>query len=453
MAISSVGIGSGIDVKTIVEKLVALEKRPLVALQTKEASIQSQISTFSQLKALTSTFSDAASALTRDSGWNSMSVGSTDATAASATVTGIASAGSYSFEVSKLAQAQTSVSGASAASGTTFGTGTLTIKVGTANAVDITLADGDDTSLAGIASKINDKNAGLVATVITDSSGQRLMLRGSATGADNSFTVSASSGFATAPAGALAFSVTQPAQNTEAKLNGLAISSATRDFGEIIPGLKFSAAKVTTGPVGLTVTADTATTKKGVQAFVDAYNAINDLLSTSTKYDSDTKTAGLLQGDTTALNLQNLLRTMVGAGTKGGAFQTLSDIGIAVQRGGRLTVDSTKLDKALATNAAGVKNLFANATGAEADKGIAVKFKTLTSSMLSFEGSFNSKSDALAAADKRNLSEQDKVNLRAAAVEKRLNAQYSALDSQMASLNALNTYVSQQVTSWNKNTG
>ena len=124
-----------------------------------------------------------------------------------------------------------------------------------------------------------------------------------------------------------------------------------------------------------------------------------------------------------------------------------------MQRGGRLTVDSTKLDKALATNAAGVKNLFANATGAEADKGIAVKFKTLTSSMLSFEGSFNSKSDALAAADKRNLSEQDKVNLRAAAVEKRLNAQYSALDSQMASLNALNTYVSQQVTSWNKNTG
>ena len=100
-----------------------------------------------------------------------------------------------------------------------------------------------------------------------------------------------------------------------------------------------------------------------------------------------------------------------------------------------------------------MKNLFANATGAEADKGIAVKFKTLTSSMLSFEGSFNSKSDALAAADKRNLSEQDKVNLRAAAVEKRLNAQYSALDSQMASLNALNTYVSQQVTSWNKNTG
>ncbi len=453
MAISSVGIGSGIDVKTIVSQLVALEKRPLTSLQTQEASIQSQVSTFSQLKSLTSTFADAASALTRDSGWNSMTVGSTDAASATATVTGIAGAGSYSFEVSKLAQAQTSVSNTAVASGTAFGPGTLTIKVGTNLAVDVTLADGDDTSLAGIASKINDKNAGVVATVITDSSGQRLMLRGGATGADRSFTVSAASGFDTAPAGALNFAVTQPAQNTEATLNGLAISSATREFNEVIPGLKFTASKVTTGPVGLTVTADTATTKKGIQAFVDAYNAINDLLSSSTKYDADTKTAGLLQGDSTALNLQSILRTMVGAVTKGGAYETLSDIGVAVQRGGRLTVDSTKLDKALAADPAGVKNLFANATGADADKGIAVKFKTLTSSMLSFDGSFNAKTDALAAADKRNLSEQDRVNARAAALEKRLNAQYTALDTQMASLTSLNSYISQQVTNWNKSTG
>ncbi|MFE8644611.1 flagellar filament capping protein FliD [Sphingomonas sp. NCPPB 2930] len=450
MAISSVGIGSGIDVKTIVSQLVALEKRPLTTLQTQEASIQSQVSTFSQLKSLTSTFADAASALTRDSGWNSMTVGSTDAASANASVTGIAGAGSYSFEVSKLAQAQTSVSNTAVATGTAFGSGTLTIKVGTNLAVDVTLADGDDTSLAGIASKINDKNAGVVATVITDSSGQRLMLRGSTTGADRSFTATVSSGFAMAPAGALNFTATQAAQNTEATLNGLAISSATREFSEVIPGLKFTASKVTTGPVGLTVTADTATTKKGIQAFVDAYNAINDLLSSSTKYDADTKTAGLLQGDSTALNLQSILRTMVGAATKGGAYETLSDIGVAVQRGGRLTVDSTKLDKALAADAAGVKNLFANATGSDADKGIAVKFKTLTSAMLSLDGSFNAKTDALAAADKRNQSEQDRVNARAAALEKRLNAQYTALDTQMASLTSLNSYISQQVTNWNK---
>ncbi len=452
MGISSVGIGSGIDVQTIVSKLVALEKRPLTALQTKEASIQSQVSAFSQLKSLTSTFADAASALTRDSGWNSMTVGSTDSASANASVTGIATAGSYSFEVSKLAQAQTSVSGTAVASGTTFGTGTLSIQIGTSTAVDVTLVDGDDTSLAGIASKINDKNAGVIATVITDSSGQRLMLRGSKTGADSSFTVSTSSGFATAPAGALGFSITQAAQNTEGKLNGLPISSTTRDFTDVIPGLKFTASKVTTGPVGLTVTADTATTKKGIQTFVDAYNAISDLLSSSTKYDSETKTAGLLQGDSTALNLQNILRSMMGASTKGGAYATLSDIGIAVQRGGRLTVDSTKLDKALAADPAGVKNLFANATGADADKGIAVKFKALTSSMLSFDGSFNSKTDALAAADKRNLPEQDKVNARASALEKRLNAQYTALDKQMASLTSLNSFITQQVTNWNKST-
>lgn len=454
MAISSIGLGSGLDVKSIVSQLVALEKQPLTKLQTQEASIQSQISTYSQIKSLVSTFADAASALTRDSGWNAMSISSTDAASASATVTGIASAGSYSLEVSQLAQAQTSVSGVAVPATTVFGTGTLAIKVGSKDAVNITLADGDDTTLAGIASKINDAGAGVVATVVTDSTGQRLMLRGSTTGSETAFTVTASSGFATAPAGSLGFTATQNAQDTKAKLNGLDITSATRDFADVVSGLKFTASKVTTatGPVGITVTSDTATTKKNIQTFVDAYNAINDLVSSSTKYDVDSKSAGLLQGDATALNLQNMLRNVIGSSTAGGAFATLSDIGIAVQRGGALKVDSAKLDKSLAADAAGVKNLFANASADDSAKGLAVRLKALTTQMLSFDGTFNAKTDALTSADKRNGVEQDKVNARAAALEKRLNAQYTALDKQMASLTSLNSYISQQVTNWNKST-
>jgi flagellar hook-associated protein 2 len=51
-----------------------------------------------------------------------------------------------------------------------------------------------------------------------------------------------------------------------------------------------------------------------------------------------------------------------------------------------------------------------------------------------------------------NADAQTKVNDKAAAVETRLRSRYSALDAQMASLNALNTYVAQQVTAWNKST-
>lgn len=451
-SISSIGLGSGLDVKSIVSQLVALEKQPLTDLQTKEAGIQTKISSFAQIKGLVSTFSDAASKLSLDSGWNSLNITSTNTAAVNATVSGVATPGNYSFSVSQLSQSQTSASSV-VASGAVLGTGSLTIQVGTGSPVTVNVVDGDDTSISGIASKINAANAGVNASVITDSSGQRLVLRSSATGAASGFTVSSTSTNSGGGLGALAFTVKQPAQDTMAQLNGVDITSSTRDFTSAVPGLTFTASQVTTTAADVTVAADTATTKKNIQAFVDAYNAVNDLLTTDVKYDGDSKASGPLQADSTAVGLQNSLRAMVGAvTTTTGAFSRLSDIGITVLRGGDLSLDSTKVDKALSTisSTADVKALFATQAGTSSGNGIAVKFKDLTTAMLSYDGTFNTKSDSLALEDKRNLSDQDKVNARATALEARLNAQYSALDTQMASLNSLSAYVSQQVTNWNK---
>lgn len=454
-SITSVGLGSGLDVKSIVSQLVALEKQPITALQAKDASIQTKIASFAQVKSLVSTFSDAASKLSLDSGWSALSITSSNSSAMSATVSGVATPGNYNFTVSQLAQAQTSASGTVAAGGT-MGTGTITLQVGTGAAKTITIADGDDTSLAGVASKINDAASGVTASVVTDSTGQRLVLRSTDTGAAKAFTVSTTStteGSVSGGLAGLAFSVKQTAQDTKAQINGVDVTSANRNFTEAVPGLTFTASQVTTTPVDISVTSDTATTKKNIQAFVDAYNAVNDLLSSSVKYDADNKTAGSLQGDSTAVSLQNTLRSMVGSVTSAnGAYSRLSDIGISVIQGGNLSVDSTKLDKALATNtsAADVKKMFAYKDGGDSGNGIAVKFKALTTAMLSFDGTFNSKADSLALEDKRNLADQDKVTARATALEARLNAQYTALDTKMASLNSLSAYVTQQVTAWNK---
>ncbi|MCZ2499305.1 flagellar filament capping protein FliD [Xylophilus sp. Kf1] len=453
--ITSVGLGSGLDVKSIVSQLVALEKQPITALQAKDASIQTKIASFAQVKSLVSTFSDAASKLSLDSGWSALTVASSNASALTATVSGVATPGNYSFTVSQLAQAQTSASSTVAAGGT-MGTGSITLQVGTGAAKTITIADGDDTSLSGIASKINDAASGVTASVVTDATGQRLVLRSSTTGAASGFSVSTTTDTAGSVGGGLAglaFSVKQTAQDTKAQINGVDVTSSSRNFTDAVPGLTFTASQVTTTPVDVSITADTATTKKNIQAFVDAYNAVNDLLSSSVKYDSDNKSAGSLQGDSTAVGLQNSLRAMVGSVTSGnGAYSRLSDIGISVLRGGNLSVDSGKLDKALATSgsAADVKKLFAYKEGGDAGNGIAVKFKALTTAMLSFDGTFNTKADSLALADKRNLADQDKVTARATALEARLNAQYTALDTQMASLNSLSAYVNQQVAAWNK---
>ena len=81
MGISSSGIGSGLDVENIITKLVALEKQPLTSLQIKATIIQTKISDYSQVKALVSTLTDAASKLSLDSGWNSLSVVSSNSSA------------------------------------------------------------------------------------------------------------------------------------------------------------------------------------------------------------------------------------------------------------------------------------------------------------------------------------------------------------------------------------
>lgn len=473
MAISSIGIGSGLDVNSIVSQMVALEKRPLNQLQAQASSIQTRLSTYSQIKSLMSTLGDAAAKLTRDGSWNGMSITSSNSDAVSATVTGIASATSMGISVQQLARAQ-SVASSAVPKDSALGGGTLTIQLGswlhttpppqftpgTDSPLPVTVGATD--SLSTIAAKINDANAGVTATVMLDATGQRLLVRSTKTGAESGFRIQVAEDPASPGLSALSFdpqhaagvgmaaNAAQYGKNALAKLNGIDISSSTNTFADTIPGLSITVSKVTTDEVNLRVASDTAAQKKNIQDFVAAYNAVNDLLSTSTSYNAETKVAGVLQGDSTAVGLQGALRMLtMGSAGGTGAFQRLADAGISMERGGKLTVDNTKLDAAL-KDPASLKALFANPATAGQGGGIGVQFKSFTSGLLSLDGLMNNKSDALNAAVKRNTAEQDKVNDRAALVEKRLRAQYTALDTKMASLTSLSSYISQQVASWNK---
>lgn len=474
MAISSAGIGSGLDVNSIVSQMVALEKRPIAQLQSSAASIQTRLSTYSQVKSLMSTLSDAAAKLTRDSTWGSLSVTSSNSAAVSASVTGISSATSFGISVQQLARAQSVASTASPTTDAPVGAGTLTIQLGTwtqtpappsfapgaAAAVPVTVAATD--SLSVIASKINDAKAGVTATVLKDATGERLLVRSAATGEASGFRIQVSEDGSAPGLSRLAFdpqdspgvgmaaNAVQYGQNTAAKINGIDVSSTNNTFANTIPGLTLNVSQVTTADVNMTVGSDTATIKKSVQDFVDAYNAVNDLLSKSTKYDADTKTAGVLQGDSTAVGLQNALRMLtMGSAGGTGAFARLADVGISMERGGKLAVSGSKLDDAL-KNPSAMKELFATPATPGAGGGIAVQFKSFTSGLLALDGLMNNKADALSLAAKRNTAEQEKVNDRAAVVEKRLRAQYTALDTKMGSLSALNSYVTQQVNAWNR---
>ncbi len=203
---SSPGIGtSGLDVKSIISQLVALEKRPLDTLKLQAATTTTKISAFGQIKSLVSTLSDAASKLTSVTGWNNVSTTSSDKDFVSATAIGGTLATSFNVEVQALAKSQSTASGSVTGA---VGAGTLTIKLGSwgaagpaggafvadtgVAAVGITVSASD--SVADVASKINGSNAGVTATILTDAGGQRLLLRSKETGLQSGFELTTADG-------------------------------------------------------------------------------------------------------------------------------------------------------------------------------------------------------------------------------------------------------------------
>lgn len=474
--ISSPGVGTnGLDVKNIISQLVALEKKPLDNLKLQAATVTTKISAFGQIKSMVSALADATSKLTSVTGWNGVSTSSSDTKYVTATAIGGTLPTSFSVEVQSLAKAQATASSALLPVGGALGPGTLRLELGKwsvspagftpTSGVPVDIAISASDTLNDIASKINGAGAGVSASILTDASGERLLLRSKSTGELSGFRLSALEGADTNIASAgntdttglsrlvAGATVTQAAADAKAKVNGIAVSSGTNTFATTISGVTFKAEQVTTAPIDINVSKDESTIQSNINDFVKAYNDINQLLQDATKYDGATKSAGLLQGDSTAVALQNSLRNAVQSVTSGGgAYKRLADVGITQQLGGALAVDSGKLSAALSKNPDDLKNLFRNTGGGSAD-GIAVQIKALTTNLLSNGGFFKSKDDTLQLSLKRNGVDQTRFNAKVDAFEKRITSRYNALDTQLSSLNGLNAYISQQVATWNKSSG
>ena len=470
MSFSSVGIGSGLKVDEMVAQLVALEKRPLAQLQTKAGTLNARVSAYSQLKSQISNLQDQVNKLTTAATWQGKTLTSANTAVVSGTASAKAGDGTFDVSVKHLATGQ-ALGSAVVPAGTQLGTGTLTFTLGewgedglVANTADgqpatvaVEITDQEDT-LAKIAAKINQANAGVTATVLRDHTGERLSLQSNATGANAGFKVDVTqaegAGLAQfaygGPGGTDGMALSRAARDTEAEINGITMFSRNNTFTDVAEGVNLTVAKAEPdSTVRITIKGDTATAKSALKNLVDSYNALSGAMATMTAYDPGTKAAGTLQGDSTASNLQAALRRMLsGPGGGGGAFGTLSQIGLSFQKDGSLAIDDAKLDKALEDPDSMTKFFAADLPGTDQD-GWAVRLKDFTTGLLSSDGVFATKDSSLKESLKRNTQDQERVNVRAQSVEKRLLAQYTRLDMAMANLSALDSYVSQQVTAWN----
>lgn len=467
--ISSLGSGSGLDLQSLLNGLMQAEQQPLFALRSKEASYQSRISALGSLKGVLSSLQTAASAMVPSTGTTaaakyittSYSASVADSSIASATASSSAVAGSYSLEVTQLAQQHRIMTSTPGDGGITpfSGTdetlttgGTLTIRLDTqagsvtpTKTTDITIADGATPET--IRDAINSASAGVSATVVNGTNGKQLVLVGDSPGSNQFIKLSGVAALAYDPIAVAdpltdPFAQTQTAQGAAFKLGGIAATATSNTVSTAIDGLTLTLAKTNIGtPTTLTVSKTTSNSlSSSLNAFITAYNAANKSVAELGAYNAETKEAGSLQGDTTLRTAKNQIRSLVFSATAGGtsAYQHLSDIGVSLGKDGSLSLNSSKLTAAVAADPTAVANLVAAVGSA---------YKAGVEGLVGTSGSITSATDGANRSIKDITKRQAAIAARLTSIEASYTRQFSSLDSLIAGMKQTSSYLTQQLAS------
>jgi flagellar hook-associated protein 2 len=486
--VSSLGAGSGLDLSGLLTSLMAAEQRPLLALQSKEASYQARISSMGTLKSSLASLQTAASAmipgygLTAQDRFSSLSASLADTAIGSVSAAKGAVAGSYSLEVSSLAKNQRLASTSFAGAATAIGTGDLTIELGklsggvytadSARSKTITI-DSSNATLGGLRDAINAANIGASATIITGTGGAQLIISSKETGLSSVLKISGSgatplAGFdydPVADTGSLSQSALlggQTASDAAFKLNGIAATSSSNSVTSALDGVTLNLTKTsailtaassgppvvleTRTPTTLTVSKEsTSILTSSLNAFIKAYNEANASIKTLGAYDAKTKAGGSLQGDTTLRTAKSTIQNLVFAASAGGtsAYQRLSDIGVTMGKkdsmgDNSLSLDSAKLTAAIAKDPAAVANLVA-AVGAAFKKG--------TDSIVGSTGTIASAIEGANRTIKTLTKSQENMAKRLTAIEARYRKQFTALDTMVAAMKQTSSTLTGQLAS------
>lgn len=454
MAVSSIGVGSGLPLDQLLTDLRNSENQALALIQTKQVSAENRLSAYGKIQSSVEALKTAAAKLGKDETYGALKTTvSSDAFTASATNKAIA--GQYRVEVQTLASAQTLVA---------QGVASRTQAIGQGGALTITLANGEsqtldlsgvETSIDGLIAAINkaDPSLGVQATVINDGGANpyRLMLTSTATGTEAAVTsiqVSGNSDPENALQALLGFGAGAPsstvqeqaATNAALTINGIAISSQTNQVENAIEGLTLNLAKAGGEASTLKVERDDSTTTQAVKDFVTAYNNLQNTIKSLTSYDVEAQKGSALTGDTLARRVQTQARDALNGFASEGSIRTLAQMGIATNpSSGLLEVDDKKLAAAVKDHLGDVKQLLAGETG------LAKRFTTMTDNFLGSTGYIQNAKDGAG----RNIKElQRQYNDTADRIDAKMEnyrRQFSALDSAVAQMSSVSTYLTQQL--------
>ena len=433
--ISAPGIGSGLDVRSIVDQLMAIERRPLNQLEADKQGLQAQLSTLGQLKSSLTTFQSALSDLKTLDAFEVYKAESSDETVFTVTANSNAAIGFSDIQVMAMAEAHKMGSVAIADTDTTTlgGTGdqiTLTVD---GNSFTV---DAGGMNLSEIRDAINDApdNTGVSATIISENSGShRLVLTSTETGNANAMSLSFTGSLGTSLG---LTDINDTAQlDSEILVDGLyTITRSSNTIDDAISGLTISLVGVSDTAAELTISRDIESVKESVQTFVDTFNELRNTMKGM--YGDDSAL------DSTLRSIESRMRSAFNTPPAGlnGDFSYLSEVGVSFLRDGSLSLDSADLESAIASDFAGVAEIFAND-----DQGYLFRLDGVVEEFVEFDGQLDTRKDSLNdrinSVDDRIFEMEFRLQLR----EQRLLDQFNALDSLMGQLQGTSDFLTQQL--------
>lgn len=457
--LTTLGVGSGLDVFKLAQDLTDVEKVPKQKsidgdIAATEASISGYGLVANQVGLLKTAFEKL-----NDADELSTSTGtSSDTTAISLTsVIGSADTGAYDIAVSQLAQDQRMISDEYAATTSTLNASSFNISIVVGNtsttttAVTVTLP-----TPAGVVAAINAASTGVTASLVdTGISGTnyRIILSGP-TGSEGAFTVSSTPDLGFGDSG----NTLQAAQDSVINFDGLTVTRSSNEISDVIEGVTMSLTETTSSAVRLNIVSDKTTLKTNLEGVVSAYNALNTLFSELTMSATDDDVAGGLSDDTSLVRyLQSQIRTAIFAdsSTTSGGISALRDLGVSLDKSGSLTLNTTTYDAVLAANYDDVVMMLSANTSDQnlydaASKGLSQDIATILEGFSDSTGVLTLRASNAEVSLQDSKDELVELEARMEGVYQRYITQFSAMESLMATMDTTKEYLKGQLESISK---
>lgn len=446
---------TGVNSASLVNDLVAASLEPKqAAVRERQNLNQSRISALASATSALDTFSTALTEILNGRQFSGSLVSTRGDLVAASFIPGQKPQGlPATVQVSQLASAQSMVSAASYAANAQVGEGTLTFA--TANGSFDVVIDSTNNSLGGLRDAINAADGGVTASIVTDNSGSRLVLRGTE-GSANSFTVTGSGGgaaldaFAYPPAGGAGMTSVTTAADSIVKVNGIDVVNSSNQIDTAVPGVRINLLTASPG-TNVVISGDqpTSTVKDVLNEFVKAYNDLRNALNSATEPGLDGASGGPLAGNAAA---RDMMRALASLTTKPladtGAYKALADIGISTNRDGTLSLNATRFDAALAADPEGVAKMLEPATPTAGNPGLAKAFEDVRTSLKAPSSSLTTAKERFADLAKDYSEALAKVQEDSDRYREQLQKTFSAMDRQLTILRSTQSYLDQQIAVW-----